>query len=257
MFFPPLPLAWLEGLGPLLLVLVWVIQAIYRAISEQKEMEKAKQEQARKAGRPDAELPPRQVMGQADGPAPEGDLRSEIDDFLKRIGEEFDPQPAQEAKAAPLESAEPVPTPPPRRQPIDPFEEPPRRSRRKPPPVEAKPEPEVVLELDPPRREPIAAKSVPRLELRHLPESQLAEQAAHLGDRIAAADDRVEARLQEKFDHRLGKLGHADSQSEPAPSASQAEARETGAQRIKAMLARPGGVREAVVLSEILRRPVD
>ncbi|QDT67398.1 hypothetical protein MalM25_02950 [Planctomycetes bacterium MalM25] len=252
MFFPLLPLAWLEGLGPLLLVAVWVIRAIYQAISEQKEAEEAKQAKARRAGDPERGLPPRQVVGKADGPAPEGDLRSEIDDFLKRIGEEFDPEPAQEAKAAPVAPPEPVAPPPPRRRPIDPFEEPAPRPRRATPQV-VEPQPELKADPEPLRPAPVLAKSEPRRELRHLPESQLAEQAAHLGERIAGADDRVESRLQGKFDHRLGKLGASELAPEPATS----DKSETGAQRIKALLARPGGVREAVVLSEILRRPGD
>lgn len=257
MFFPALPLAWIEGVGPLLVVVFWVIQAIYRAINEQKEIEQAKEDQAAKEARAAGGLPPRQVVDGPEGPPPEGgDLRSEIDEFLKKVSEEFDPPPVKEAKAAPDPTPMAVEPQRPRRKPIDPFEEPPRRRRQKPSVVirtpEPDPEPEIELTIEPPRPEAAEVKS--RRELRHLPESQLAEQAAHLGERIAGADDRVEARLHEKFDHRLGKLRSAQADQ---PAAPEPEERLTGAQRIKALLARPGGVREAVVLSEILRRPSD
>lgn len=247
----PLPTAWIEGIGPLLVVVFWVIQAIYRAINEQKEVEQAREAQPEDGAPPAGRMPPRQVVEGPGGQPPEGDLRSEIDEFLKRVSEEFDPEPVKEAKAAPapeLIDAEPRP-----RAPLDPFEEPPRRPRRLPKVVVPTNEPKLDLTIDSPaiRPEPEPAKS--RQELRRLPESQLAEQAAHLGERIAGADDRVEARLHEKFDHKLGKLGSQQS----AVGETKPEESLTGAQRIKALLARPGGVREAIVLSEILRRPSD
>lgn len=261
-----LPLAaWFEGLAPLLLVAVWVVRQVLAAIQEQKEQEAAK----RAAPEPN-ELPPKQVVPQQGGRnrdaqqadawddrgrepqearqgAPQGDLRSEVDEFLKRIAQASDEAAGkQEARnTAPAEAIER------RRRSLDPFEEPPRRVARKPKrrPVR-EPEPEIELLIDEPAQQESKPKRSQR-ELRHLPESQLAEQAAHLGSRISQADDRVEARLHEKFDHRLGKLRQEEESAAPVLEVTN----ETGAQRIKALLARPGGVREAIILSEILRRP--
>ncbi len=269
MLLPALPLAWLQEIGPLLVVAFWVIRQVMIAIGEQKEQEAAKNAPPI---RDQAELPPKQVVEpgrgrqaddpwgdaakadfdqkqareQAKPPAQQGDLRSEVDDFLKRVAQARD-------EAAGQQEARVGPTPEQiaRRRQLDPFEEPPRRVARKPKP---KPKSEPKPKVEPlPRREEQSTAQSHKTELRHLPESQLAENAAHLGEGISQADDRVEARLQQKFDHKLGKL-----RREPEAIVLDVdETAQTGAQRIKALLARPGGVREAVVLSEILRRPID
>lgn len=243
---------WLEGLGPVILLLFWVVRQIVTAMGEQKEAERLREEQAERAML-DVENEP--AVGGAD-PAeapPQGDLRSEVDEFLKRVGQMPEEAPAAaEARAAEAGGMAPPIEETRRRGPIDPFEEPVRRR-----PPKRQREPVVELILDTEEAEPVPPTPKParqRVELRHLPESQLAEQAAQLGGKVALSDDRLEARLHEKFDHRLGKLAQ---KSATPPEEESSEEQETGAARIKALLARPGGVREAVVLSEILRRPAD
>lgn len=250
--------AWVDGLGPLLVVAFWIIRQVMVAISEQRENDKAQREQP-----DDDEFNLDQepaLAGMPEAPAKaepaQGELRSEIEEFLRRIGEPAGDRPQEENWQG--DSADDDP-PSRRRKPIDPFEEPSPRQRQRRPPVESQPTPEVELLID---HEAMRQQSEPvqrgRQELRHLPESQLAEQAAHLGEGIAGADDRLEARLHNKFDHRLGKLRREEvkPEVEKKPEMGSAAAL-VGASRIKALLARPGGVREAVVLSEILRRPGD
>lgn len=248
-----------DALGPLLLVVIWIIRQVYTAIQDQKEAEAAKQANAQReaalAGAGDNPVPGR--PGQAQAKAAPDNVRSEVDEFLRQIGQARN-QPA----AGPREKPD---GPPRRRGPIDPFEEPPRRrpqprpaARVQRPPAE--PEIELLVGVDepPPQREPTKKPTAPpttkRKELRRLPESQLAEQSATLGQRIAASDDRLEERLHQKFDHSLGKLsadkaGVADNKPVEEPI--------TGAARIRAMLSGPGGMRDAVILSEIIRRPGD
>lgn len=259
---------WLDGLGPLLVVAFWIIRQVMVAIGEQRENEKAKREDGQDeafdldqepalAGVPEAPAKPEPVQGE---------LRSEVEEFLRRIGEmPADPSKARGPEAEgrgrerQFDQADEPGDPPSRRQPIDPFEEPPRRQQRSRQAVEARqtPPPAVELLIDPEqlKQEPVRRG---RQELRHLPESQLAEQAAHLGEGIAGADDRLEARLHDKFDHRLGKIHRKEELPEEEEKPAMGSAADlAGASRIKDLLSRPGGVREAVVLSEILRRPSD
>ncbi|MEO0530179.1 MAG: hypothetical protein AAF266_06320 [Planctomycetota bacterium] len=261
--------AWIDALGPLLVVGFWILRAVLGAVGEAREAERANREGPREEPFDlDDEIALDDDPDGREKPEPkQGELRSEVEDFLRRIGE----LPAEEAKAEQadagrqidLEDEADADDPPVRRKPIDPFEEPPRRQRQRQQPTrpaaEARQTPppavELLIDPEPPKR----TESVrDRRELRHLPESQLAEQAAHLGENVAAADDRLEARLHDKFDHRLGKLRRDEtSETKDAKPDTPAVADLAGARRIKELLSRPGGVREAVVLSEILRRPGD
>lgn len=254
--------AWIENLAPLVLLVFWIARQVFAAIGEQKEAERLKEQQAENGVR-ELEDEPALAGAKPAAGGPQGDLRSEVEEFLKRVGQvpEGERVTAAEARAAELDgrSSEkdnqgmsPRIEEIGRRGPIDPFEEP---VRRRPPRRQPEPEIELILENEAPATTPLQPASArQRVELRHLPESQLAEQAAHLGGQVALSDDRLEARLHEKFDHRLGKL---DQRSEAQPEPTAGEESLTGAARIKALLVRPGGVREAVVLSEILRRPTD
>ena len=82
----------------------------------------------------------------------------------------------------------------------------------------------------------------------------VAEQTARLGQRIKAEDQQFEGQLRAKFDHAVGTL--ADSVNPVALEAPPPPA-DTPARRIAEMLASPDGVRQAVLLNEIMRRPSD
>ena len=266
---PPLPIAalppgWLAAglidvIGPLLVVAFWVIRQVLVGLKEQRELDKARKE-AEERGEPwppveeaaPVEAPiERPVVQEAKAPAlpkqtlpkpAQVDLRSEVEEFLRR---------AAQGAAGPAPAPQPAPKPP-----LDPFDEPPRRKRPKSAIPQAK-APKTKANkpgnFNVPRSLDIEADSpAPPVALRRLPESQLAENAAHLGENIATADERVEARLHEKFDHRLGNLTSRPSDS-PATTAEPASA----AGRIRRALVAPGGAREAVILSEILRSPAD
>lgn len=257
-----LPPGWvaaglIDVIGPLLVVAFWVIRQVVVSLKEQRELDKARKEAEERGEQwPPAEpvpadaeavveagdvIPPRPVSPAAK-PA-QVDLRSEVEEFLRR---------AAQGNAAPAPQ-------PAKKPPLDPFDEPPRRKRRQTPASQA-PAPQATTSQaanrQPSNFDVQVEGPVRRGTLRHLPESQLAENAAHLGEQIAAADDRVEARLHEKFDNRLGTLMNRPGGAQPAPVEPTKEPT-TAAGRIRKKLIAPGGAREAVILSEILRSPVD
>jgi hypothetical protein len=82
----------------------------------------------------------------------------------------------------------------------------------------------------------------------------LATHASKLGQRIAAEDQQFDVQIKSKFDHKVGTLGESESSAAAAPAQPLSD---TPASQIAAMLANPGGVRQAVILNEILRRPSD
>lgn len=245
----------IDVVGPLLVVAFWVIRQVVVSLKEQRELDKARKE-AEERGEP---WPPAEEAARVDEPVLEideaqaakpvakpaqVDLRSEVEEFLRR---------AAQGNAAPA----PQPT---NKPPLDPFDEPPRRKRPKPAASQSKARSKTASQ---PRNFDGAGNfdvqvdaPVRRVALRHLPESQLAENAAHLGEKIATADDRVEARLHEKFDHRLGNLMSRPGGAEPTVAEPTKEPT-SAAGRIRKQLAAPGGARQAVILSEILRSPVD
>jgi hypothetical protein len=81
----------------------------------------------------------------------------------------------------------------------------------------------------------------------------IAEQSAALGQRIIADDAQFDVQLKAKFDHTVGTLtGSTVPAADLVPVAA-----DSPAAQIARMLARPEGVRQAMVLNEILNRPSD
>lgn len=186
---------------------------------------------------------PRPVEADGDAPAPNQDLRSEVDEFLRQLR---DPKGAEAAPPAP----EPKPAPP-RRPRVEvlideerPTEPPPRR-------VEPAPAPAPASASAPTR--PASRKS------KREPVDPPAGQASRLSQRVAQAEQRVH----DRFDHGLGQLATgpltaAEAPAEAAGTINESKAEPTGptaAEQIATMLRDPDNVRNAVILNEILRRP--
>jgi hypothetical protein len=84
----------------------------------------------------------------------------------------------------------------------------------------------------------------------------ISEQTSRLGQRIIEDDYQFDVQLKAKFDHTVGTLtGSAVTAAENAAAA--VRATETPAALIAAMLANPEGVRQAMIINEIIRRPSD
>ena len=86
--------------------------------------------------------------------------------------------------------------------------------------------------------------------------TEIARHAASLGAEVDQADDKLEARLQRTFDHKLGQLKDTTTAATPQQIKQAADTAVTPLQ-IKGLLANPQSIRNAIVLSEILNRPED
>lgn len=82
---------------------------------------------------------------------------------------------------------------------------------------------------------------------------RLAERASHVGDEIVLAENKFESSVGKKFPRELGTL--KDTHHEGAYE--QRTYENLVARRLASLLTNPEGVREAIILSEILNRPVD
>lgn len=162
----------------------------------------------------EAPVPPREQTKQQQ-------LRSEVEEFMNR------------AKGR-SQASQP---PPQRKTPSRP--QPPRRSSETDAVVvEAVPAPVVDL-----RRETIGGHVT-----RHLSSEDLTEQLATMGHELEQTDERLEAHLQERFDHQLGTLRRQEEKIAEV-------AKVNLANDLIAMLSDPADMRKVIVASEILRRP--
>ncbi len=163
-------------------------------------------------------------------------LNEEIEQFLKRAGQrrgersqrDLAPQRPASRKA------------PPRKPPS-----PPRRVLCE--------EPVDVIPLDEPLRESVAA-SVEK----HMQSATFTQRAEHLADEVVLGDLQMEEHLQTAFRHRVGTLaGDSPESSGPVTDVQTAVVTDlpSPAAALTQILRTPQGVREAVILSEVLARP--
>jgi hypothetical protein len=184
-------------------------------------------------------------MGQQADP-----LRNQVEEFLKRAGAQQPNQPPQQPRrqAPPVQDIEVL---------LDddalaerrPARVPLRRSEAKPAatPSDKRPPRRSVV---PKERKSLAERATERAAARA---DTMAKQVSHLGQRVIAEDQQFDVQLKAKFDHSVGTLaGQTVASSELVPVETS-----TPAGQIAAMLANPDGVRQAIVLNEILRRPID
>src|SRR5207253_10180228 len=82
---------------------------------------------------------------------------------------------------------------------------------------------------------------------------QIAEHTRHLGEEVDAVNTKMRAHLHQVFDHKLGQL--KSSSVETALVTADRTAAELSLDHIRRMLGSPESVRDAIIMSEILRRP--
>ena len=199
----------------------------------------AREDANKKQPRPRPPRPPRPPAGQPGAPgAPPNQadpLRAEVEEFLRR---------AQGQQAEPRRPAQPQAAPPPRQiSPQRPMREAtsrPAQSMPQPPRPPVKPLQPKPIEL---RQEGVAEHVA-----RHVSTQDITEHASTLGAEVALADDRLEARLQETFQHPIGQLQH----NERNPSKQQPL---TIAEEIRQLIRQPAGARQLILANEILHRP--
>lgn len=174
-------------------------------------------------------------------------LRREVEDFLKRAqGGGATSQPPR------------TPRPAPQRQPSAPpkkaaAEAKPRRLVKQPKPLSQRKSEEPVLEVVRPGA-PTGAAVDAYVESQMRGVASIGRQASRLGSEVALADDRMEAQLHEKFDHRVGTLAPLAASS-TGPQGGGAEKENVAAREFRELIARPGGMRQLVIANEVLRRP--
>lgn len=207
------------------------------------------------ANRAQKKAPP-QPRQQPPGGAPPANpqqeaIRAEVDEFLRRAGAE-----RPQAEAPPRQQ----PQRPPRIEVLDDgiqLETRPRRQQPPPRPLRTRPEKKKKSEQRAgmaPRGERPNFGGTTRGTLTPSVRPRLSERADELGADIKQADERFEARMQRNFDHRVGTLA---AERATAEKLRVELSRTTLADDLMTMLSSPAGVRQALVLSEILNRPVD
>lgn len=90
---------------------------------------------------------------------------------------------------------------------------------------------------------------------KHINTRSIAEKVDRLGDDIENADERISERLQKKFDNDVSKLDDLPTvQDDIVATATEAEISPFARDLIE-MFRSPNGVRQAILISEILKRP--
>ncbi len=210
----------LADVGDIIMFLVFIVIAVLGALGQlATKMQEGKQKR-RQAGLPrrPPPQPGRAGAGQAQvgrPPAGQGPLKKEIDDFLRRA--------AQGRPAGPVRR--PQPTAP--EQPVD-VEL-----------VEVADEQSVATHVQ---------KTVGQQRLGRLSQGPT-------GRQVEQTDAQLQQHVQQVFGHRLGRLGSTPGESAQPTDAQDDELPATAAAGLAAMLADPGNLRQAILLSEILQRP--
>jgi hypothetical protein len=256
---PPLILAdFIELIGSLMGLVVLVMWVIRQIVEANKQAGPPK-------GRPQMAPQQPQVQPQpARGVPPAGQqadpLRNQVEEFLRRagrvpVGEQQAPGQRRVRAAAgnEVEVLIDEPAAPPERRPLSepfrPMEQPATTAPR---------QPAAALRKVPAPRQPVAPRRETVAE--HVAESvtahsrALGEQTSRLGQRIIDEDRQFDVQIKAKFDHSVGTLtGSGVAAAEHAAAVAAHESR--AAAQLAGMLASPDGMRQAIVLNEILRRP--
>ena len=168
-------------------------------------------------------------------------MAKDIEEFLKMAAKRRQQQKKQggrPAGAAPVPPAAPAPArpAPARRAPIQPATD----------------EEIVVVGKTTPMRHESVAEHVKS----HIDTSSLGEHASHLGEEVALADDKLDARLHGKFDHSIGHLKIDKSHSAFSTTTTTTKVDVSPiADDLLNMLSNPKSIRQAILLNEILQRP--
>jgi len=223
---------------PLVVILFLIISAVGQVLGKIREAQQAQQ-------RPRGGPAPRPGGVRPNVPPAHDPVRGEVEDFLRDAAQ-------RRAVRGPQQAAPPRPTQPP---------VPGWRASMPPQPVPAPRPVEVELAELVPEDDASVADHVRR----RLPAQEFGSLRPEVGTGLSQTAEAIEEHLHEVFDHRLGKLGDTPGESPLAVEAEEAETPEdritpvpaTAAAGLAAMLADPGSLRQAIVLNEILQRPLD
>ncbi|REK12753.1 MAG: hypothetical protein DWQ37_11020 [Planctomycetota bacterium] len=172
-------------------------------------------------------------------------LQSEIEEFLRRANER---RKEKARRAAPQQQQRP--------QPAQRSEPAPRSDRPLQPAASEEP-----LDVQPLEH---SFDSVATSVQKHFSSQKREEYVDHLAEEISQADEEMERHLHEAFDHTLGSLRSRSQEPDPhadADADSHAlkvdKSSPSTAKAMAGLLANPQSIKQAVLLKEILERPVD
>jgi hypothetical protein len=218
----------LKALSVFIPIIIWVLIQVFSGDEEEKEKKKKKKAQQQQAERRPEKQRPQDKQ-----------FRGEIDEFLKRAAERRGQQaPAEVEVIGPAPAA---------RQPQMPETSAAAASV----PVTAE-----VVRREAHGDEENWGSNVAEHVQDHLRRGTWADRASHFADDIGEADDRMKAHLDKVFNHDVGHLSRPLSeQARGAGAVLRADATNAHAEAIVDMLRSRDGVRQAIVINEILRRP--
>lgn len=171
-------------------------------------------------------------------------MARDIEEFLKRAAERRRQQ-QQNKKGG---GGNPPPGPP--------RQQPPRQQQQPPPRTLA---PEVITDVHV-VSDPYASETVAEHVRKHITTDDVTESAEHLGDEVAGRDDRIEERISETFDHKVGQLEHkgiggrSESVQDKTTAVTEGEVN-TAARDLISLLQNPQTVAQSIMIAEILKRP--
>ncbi|MCC6123610.1 MAG: hypothetical protein IT426_01475 [Pirellulales bacterium] len=168
-------------------------------------------------------------------PAGQGSVQSEIEAFLRRANQK----------------KETAANRPPRPQPV--------RAKAAEKPVRAE-----VVRAEVVRERPVGGE-VEKHVKKYLDEEEFVRRSKKLGEEVAETDDKIELHLKSVFDHSLSKIAATPGVTASAPSSKLAGSApeittatpSVAAYDVANLLGNPLSVRQAIILSEILNRPLD
>jgi hypothetical protein len=168
-------------------------------------------------------------------PAATGQVQSEIEDFLRRASQKkaaggTRPQRAKPARAILVE-------------------QPPRAE---------------IVRAEIVRDRPVGGKVEQHVK-KYLDDDDFVRRAEKLGEEVAEADDKIERHLKSVFDHSLSKIAATPGVTASPPSAKLADAApeitiampSIAADDVAALFGNPLSIRQAVIINEILNRPLE
>lgn len=180
-------------------------------------------------------VPPNRAPRPPGPQAGRAEPRDEVSEFLRQAAQR---RSGPAARPDPPKSERPRPKPPLRNQTTNKSQE----------PVQAE-----AVDSGP------SGSSVAAHVRQHLDNREFSERASHLSD-VDQQGQQMQSHLHQVFDHQVGHLKEQSATSSQdvnaAPTmAISADVRSNSANSLVAMLSNPEGIRDAIVLNEILRRP--
>ena len=187
-------------------------------------------------------------------------MKDEVEEFLRRVAQ-LRAQAEAQARAQQQQQRPPI-----QQQQQRPGFQPPQAPQHPPqrmaPPARLVPAREEVVYLEPAEAEVVDAElaelgdDVGRHVAQHLRgDQEIAEHTRQLGAEVDQADDKLESRLHSVFDHQLGQL--KKTATDTAATAHVKGLPDVSLGEIRSMLRSPGSIRDAIVMAEILHRPIE